>query len=103
MKKNKVIKINVKKFIRAIIIIIGITVFITFIATKSIYSYQKPELKNIYVEKGDTLWTIAKEEQSNNKYYENSNVREIIYDIKRLNNMSDANILPGEIIKIYYE
>lgn len=103
MKKNKVVKINLKKFIRSILIIIGITIVVTFIATKSIYSYQNMELKTIYVEEGDTLWSIAKEEQNNNKYYEGKNIREVIYDIKKLNNMSDANILPGESIKIFYE
>lgn len=103
IKKNKVIRINLKKFIRSILIIIGITIIVTFLATKSIYSYKKAEYKTIYVEEGETLWSIAKDEQINNKFYEGKNIREVIYDIKKLNSMSDANILPGESIKIYYQ
>ena len=103
MKKNKVIKINLKKFIRALVIVIGITILITFLATKSIYSYEKLKTKTIYTNKGDTLWNIALDEKENNKYYKNKNIREIVYDIKQINNMQDSIILPGETLKIYYK
>ena len=103
MKKNKVIKINLKKFIRALVLIIGITILITFLATKSIYSYEKLKTKTIYTNKGDTLWNIALDEKENNKYYKDKNIREIVYDIKQINNMQDSIILPGETLKIYYK
>ena len=103
MKKNKVIKINLKKFIRALVIVIGITILITFLATKSIYSYEKLKTKTIYTNKGDTLWNIALDEKENNKYYKEKNIREIVYDIKQINNMQDSIILPGETLKIYYK
>lgn len=103
MKKKKVIKINLKKFLRALILIIGITILITFLATKSIYSYDKIKSKTIYTDKGDTLWSIALKEKENNNYYKDKNIREIIYDIKKLNSISDSTIFPGEAIKIYYE
>ena len=103
MKKNKVIKINLKKFIRALVIVIGITILITFLATKSIYSYEKLKTKTIYTNKGDTLWNIALDEKENNKYYKDKNIREIVYDIKQINNMQDSIILPGEALKIYYK
>ena len=103
MKKNKVIKINLKKFIRALVIVIGITILITFLATKSIYSYEKLKTKTIYTNKGDTLWNIALNEKENNKYYKDKNIREIVYDIKQINNMQDSIILPGETLKIYYK
>lgn len=101
MKKNKVIKINLKKFIRALVIVIGITILITFLATKSIYSYEKLKTKTIYTNKGDTLWNIALDEKENNKYYKDKNIREIVYDIKQINNMQDSIILPGETLKLY--
>ena len=103
MKKKKVIKINLKKFIRALVLVIGITILITFLATKSIYSYDKIKSKIIYTDKGDTLWSIALKEKENNNYYKDKNIREIIYDIKKLNSISDSTIFPGEAIKIYYE
>ena len=103
MKKNKVIKINLKKFIRALVIVIGITILITFLATKSIYSYEKLKTKTIYTNKGDTLWNIALDEKENNKYYKDKNIREIVYDIKQINDMQDSIILSGEALKIYYK
>lgn len=103
MKKNKVIKINLKKFIRALVIVIGITILITFLATKSIYSYEKLKTKTIYTNKGDTLWSIAFNEKKNNNYYKDKNIREIVYDIKQINDMQDSIILPGEALKIYYK
>lgn len=102
-KKNKSIKIDLKKFVRGIILIIFFTGIITFLATKSIYSYKIVEEKEIYVNSGDTLWTIAKHEQEYNEYYKKKEIREIVYDIRKLNNMSNANLTPGEIIKIYYK
>ena len=103
MKKNKVIKINLKKFIRALVIVIGITILITFLATKSIYSYEKLKTKTIYTNKGDTLWNIALKEKENNNYYKDKNIREIVYDIKQINDMQDSIILSGEALKIYYK
>lgn len=102
-KKDKSIKVNLKKFLRGIIVIIFLAITITFIATKSIYSYKTVEEKEIYIKSGDTLWTIAKHEKKYNEYYKRKEIREIINDIRNLNNMSNANIVPGEIIKIYYK
>lgn len=102
MKKQKIIKLNVKKFIRTILLVIGITMFFTFLATKSIYSYKEIETKTIYIQKGDTLWKIAEKEKETNSYYSDKDIRDIIYDIKQINNMKDSNIMAGESIKIYY-
>ncbi len=102
-KKNKSIKIDLKKFVRGIFIIIIFTGIITFLATKSIYSYKIVDEKKVYINSGDTLWTIAKHEQKYNEYYKGTEIREIIYDIRKLNNMSNANLIPGKIIKVYYK
>ena len=63
-KKNKSIKIDLKKFVRGIFIIIIFTRIITFLATKSIYSYKIVDEKKVYINSGDTLWTIAKHEKT---------------------------------------
>jgi LysM repeat protein len=45
------------------------------------------------VEQGQTLWEISK------KYYPNKDPREIIYDVKQLNNI-DSIIYPGQQIML---
>ena len=49
----------------------------------------------VRVVKGDTLWVIALESMP-----EGYDVREMIYKIKRLNEMDLSNIYAGDIIKV---
>lgn len=85
--------VDKKKFIKMVTLIIGIIV-ILFIFFSNI-SFSKGEIKTkiIYVSEGDTLWTIAKQEQEKNLYYENKDIRDIIYQIKRLNNLKNGSRL----------
>lgn len=41
-------------------------------------------IKTVYVIQGDTLWTIAKREQICNPYYEDKDIRDIVYELKKL-------------------
>ena len=59
---------NVKKFIRSILIIMGIIFCLTLFINKSSLSHGEIEYKTIYVSEGDTLWNIAKSNQKNNGY-----------------------------------
>ena len=54
---------NVKKFIRSILIILGIMLSLTLFVSKSTLSHGEPEYKTIFVSEGDTLWNIAKTNQ----------------------------------------
>lgn len=101
-RKKKIIRINIVKFIRSLIIILGFTIFITFIATKSIYSYILPEEKTIYVQPGDSLWTVAKFAKENSSYYKDMSIKDVIYNIKDTNNLSNYNLKSGQKLKIYY-
>ena len=85
--------VNKKKFIKMITLIIGI-IIISLICFSNI-SFSKGEIKTktIYVSNGDTLWTIAEEEQENNVYYEDTDIRDIIYQIKKLNNLQNNSSL----------
>ncbi len=100
-KQEKIIKINLKKLIRNILILIGFTVLITFILTKNIYSYDEPKEKYIYIAEGDTLWDIAKIEKKFNPYYSGKNIQDIMYEIKDLNNMKDSSLRAGNSLKVY--
>lgn len=90
---------NKKKFIISISILIFIVIFIILLSSKT-FSHGEYETKAIYISNGDTLWTIACVEQQNNKYYENKNIREIIDDIKYINNLDNSYIYEGQKIVV---
>lgn len=83
---------NVKKFIRSILIILGIAVVITLLISKATLSHKEVEYKTICVSKGDTLWNIAKDNQKANDYYKNKDVRYIINDLMKVNDLDNSNI-----------
>jgi len=58
-------------------------------------SNSKEDHNTIVVEKGDTLWNIVKANCHNYK-----DIRDAIYSVKKYNNLTTANIYPGQEIKI---
>ncbi len=91
---------NMVKFIRSIVIILLIIGFSSLIITKSIFSHAEKEYKTIYVESGDTLWNIAKEESKTNNYYKNKDIRFIVDDITKENNLSSNFLMINQTLKI---
>ena len=83
---------NGKKFIRSILIILGVILCLTLFINKATLSHGETEYKTIYVSEGDTLWNIAKSNQKNNGYYKDKDIRYIINDLIRINNLNDSNI-----------
>lgn len=69
----------------------------------SLFSPRHPnyeyEFKQYIVSKDERLWDIAEEELKNNTYYKNEDIRQVIYEIQKDNNIS-GNIYPGQVIKI---
>lgn len=55
--------------------------------------------KSYTVSLGERLWDIAKEELKSNPYYYGEDIRQVIHEIQKDNNIS-GNIYPGQIIKI---
>ena len=92
--KNKI------KFIRTILIIVIILFFVSLLVPDKSYSYKELEYKTVYVLKGDTLWTIAKGEQENNPYYHCKDVRDIVQDLKKINNLTNANLKINQKLEI---
>lgn len=95
--RNRKSNLNIKSILLIVLVIIAANSI--FSASKS-YSKVEIEYKTEYVSFGDTLWSIAERESENNKYYQERDVREIIYDLKKLNNLSDSNLTEGQEIKI---
>ncbi|MCX8130668.1 MAG: LysM peptidoglycan-binding domain-containing protein [Clostridia bacterium] len=91
MKKKYVLK-NKTRFTTVIMIMI-ITITTTFLAT-TVYGYKESSYKTIIVRQGDTLWDIA------NKNNKESDIRKYIYEIKKVNNLNDGNIISGQELKI---
>lgn len=84
---------NKKKFIRGLLIIIAI---VSIFICKSTLSFSEKHYKTIYVSSGETLWKIAENEQKNNSYYKNKDIREIVYSIKNTNKLENSTLCEGQ-------
>ncbi len=82
------------------LVIIFVLIVLIVIFAKSTYSKQEVTYKTQYIYSGDTLWSIACIEKSNNAYYKNKDIRYIINDIKYINNLKNSNLSEGMELKI---
>lgn len=98
MKKNQK---TFKKINKKVLIIIIFTLLIAIcIFSNNSYSNVKISYKTIFTSKGDTLWSIAENEINNNNYYSNEDIRKVVFELKKINNL-DTNIIPeGVELKI---
>ena len=56
---------------------------------------EEAEIIDYTISRGETLWSIAEENKA-----EKEDIRQYIYDIKKLNNMTDSAVYEGQIIQI---
>lgn len=92
--------VNKKRFINSIgmlaIIIFLIIILINTCTNKPEYT---ETYKTIYISENETLWSIAEEYKRSNQ-----DIRDYIYEIRKLNNMESAAIYEGqELTIIVYE
>lgn len=92
--------VNRRKFIRSIVLMFLLIIGISFIISNKSFSHTESKYKTIYVSNGDTLWSIAKEEQNSNNYYKDKNIRNIVDEIKKLNNMTSSDLKINQELKI---
>ena len=99
MKKQKKIK-NIKKQ-RMIFILIILIMLISFISVLFNINDNDEDviLKEYYVCERETLWSIASSVNDDN----NIDVREIIYIIKKDNNLSNSSLKEGQVILLRSE
>lgn len=87
---------RVKEMIKNVIILLGI-----IIVFKSLISYQLAKSEYLtydyFVRNNDTIWTIAEKICSENN---NLNIRNVISDIKNINNIESSTIYSGQTIKL---
>ena len=91
---------NKRKFKRTVLFIIFGMLLILFFTLNNAYSNGEIKYKQEYIYSGDTLWTIAEDEAKNNKYYENKDIRNIISEIKQINNIQNGELKVGQKIEI---
>lgn len=87
MKRRYVLK-NKKRFF-SIIIVLAVLLSSIFLAS-SVYGYEIKQYDTITIESGDTLWEIA------HRYNNGGDVRKVILEIKKANNMKSSEIFAGE-------
>ena len=85
--------VDKKKFFKMIVVVMSVVIGMLFYFTNISFSKGEVKEKTIYVSNGDTLWTIASEEQESNTYYENKDIRDIVYEIKKINNINNNTAL----------
>ena len=85
------------RFISFITFICIAVLFILMGAVNRSAAYEKRDMRftEITVMEGDTLWAIAKEHPS-----EGRDIRDVIYDICRINGIKAGDLRPGQTIMV---
>lgn len=76
---------NPVRFYASVAIII--VVIATLFAAGKVYAKKPDDFASVIVTKGDTLWSIAQECNSDTE------IRELIYEIKEINNLGSNDLL----------
>ncbi|MBP3597258.1 MAG: LysM peptidoglycan-binding domain-containing protein [Clostridia bacterium] len=98
MQKNiKKFKFSKYKVLRNFIIL---SIIVLFFSLKSHAYNNSISYKTIIVNRGQTLWNIAKEEQKSNEYFKNKDIRDIIKNIEKTNNIKNSTIYENQKLKI---
>ena len=94
MKKRLVIKSKFRFCTFIFIVVMLITGTFGLVSAKAV-DINQPETVTVNVQPGDTLWDIAKDNTA-----ENVDIREYIYDICQLNDISADQLYSGMTIKL---
>lgn len=81
---------NKRRFTSLVTVFVLVFVLMSMAVIAGAHESEKAYFEMIKVRQGDTLWEIA------NKHCTNKDVREYIYDIKKLNNLEDSYIYVGQ-------
>ena len=86
--------VNHKKFIRSLAIVMFLLIGLFNISIAKT-DKKEAEIVDYTISRGETLWSIAEENRA-----EKEDIRQYIYDIKKLNNMTDSTVYENQTIKI---
>jgi hypothetical protein len=95
IKNTKAGKIHLKNRTRfvTVLVVMSLLTYLFFIPTIT-SGTQEQQFVQVYVEKGDTLWDIA------SRYDPQGDIRKLIFEIRKFNNMESYNIMAGSYIKV---
>lgn len=85
-------------FILTLLIILAISILFLIDKRAAYSNYYENIYEEFQVADGDTLWDIARIYLSSDQ-----DIRKVVYDIKKFNNMTSEYIYPGDVIKVPIE
>ncbi|GAU79011.1 LysM peptidoglycan-binding domain-containing protein [Fusibacter sp. 3D3] len=96
-KRRRLVIVNKMRFIFATILaLILLSIIFSYITGNFLsVASTNQEYLEITVVPGDTLWDIA----SQYNYYDDD-IRQVLYDIQKTNQMTSSNIYPGQVLVI---
>jgi|LSQX01.1.fsa_nt_gb hypothetical protein len=96
-KKHKIIIADKSKFIFFIILVstIFIITIVAFLAAGSVRGRNETDFMEVHIVSGDTLWDIAVTYNPGRK-----DIRKLVYDIMKTNNINNGIVFEGQIIKV---
>lgn len=96
-KRRRLVIVNKTRFVLATMIALILLSILFSYMTGTIMSVASTDQSYLEftVTSGDTLWEIA----SDHNYY-NEDVRQVVYNIKKLNQMNTSDIYPGQVLII---
>lgn len=89
-KKTYRIKNRFRFYTFILVLLVTFALVFVFFLQNSAKANKKIEQNTIIVKSGDTLWDIAKSENYD------IDIREYIYQIRKINKLNDANLIPGQ-------
>ena len=92
--------VNVRKFVRSIIIVLGVIGMLSLLLMNSTLSYKELEYETIYISQGDTFWNLAQELQETNNYYKGKDVRYIIDDLININTLDSKTLTVNQKLQV---
>lgn len=93
MSRRYVLK-NKKRFYTFVVILTVLFSSVAFAANVKGADTGTDEYVSVIVEKGDTLWDIARE------YNQSGDLRKYIRRVERINNLTDGLIYEGDVLKL---
>ncbi len=96
MKKLKIV--NKYKFYRSISVLILLFILVLTFGTNITYSNNNINYREEYIIHGDTIWDISVKELNTNPYFKNKHIRDVINEIKKINNITECNLQIGDKI-----
>jgi LysM repeat protein len=76
-------------------------VCLSILFSKQSLSHGDLKQKKIVVGQGDTLWNIASTEIASNNYYEGKEIRNVIDQIKEINELKNSSLYVGQELFLY--